>query len=104
MNAVQIKRRGTSSVTHQRRGTGLRELVRTYLFEWPAAQSLAPDSGLLMLPAELLTFETFEAPATLWAAIQKAGSLQQAIRHQSTPLPGDVRPSTVAEPHPQGSG
>jgi acyl carrier protein len=74
------------------------KLVRAYLFELPATQPLAPDlslraSGLnsysalgllaeisdkyeLKFPAELLTFETFETPANLWAAIQKAGTLK----------------------------
>jgi len=70
------------------------KLVRAHLFELPATQSLAPSlslraSGLnsysamgliaeiedkygLKFRAELLTFETFETPAMLWAAIQKS--------------------------------
>lgn len=70
------------------------KLVRSFLFKLPAIQSLEPNlslraSGLdsysalgllaeiertykLKLPVELLTFETFETPAMLWAAIQKS--------------------------------
>lgn len=75
------------------------KLVRSYLLGVSTTQSLAPHlslrgSGLdsysslgllaeieakykLKFPIELLTFETFETPATLWAAIQKVRALGQ---------------------------
>jgi acyl carrier protein len=80
------------------------KLVRTYLVELPATQLLAPElslraSGLnsysalgllaeieddydLKFPAELLTFETFDTPANLWAAIQEARALENATANK----------------------
>lgn len=69
-------------------------VVRSYLFALSAAQPLTPDLNMrafgldsyttygmlgeveklydVKIPADLLTFETLETPAMLWAAIQKA--------------------------------
>lgn len=73
-------------------------LVRRYLY--PVPEELSPNlnlraSGLnsysllallvdiekeygRKIPADLLVFDSFETPATLWAVVQKAGKLQEA--------------------------
>jgi acyl carrier protein len=81
------------------------KLIRAYLPELPAAQSLAPGMNLrtnglsslsavtlisriesayaLRFPDELLTFEMFQTPATLWSAIQEVRHVPDA-RDQET--------------------
>lgn len=81
------------------------KLVFRYLFPVPT-QPLVPDLSLrangltsysalgllteientygFRFPADLLTFETFETPAMLWAAIQKTWEVQAIGEHWAT--------------------
>lgn len=76
------------------------EQVRRYLLKLPRTQPLAPDLSLrangldsytlfsllagienlygLRFPADLLTFDTFDTPAMLWEALQKAKTALRA--------------------------
>ncbi|HXT90011.1 MAG TPA: acyl carrier protein [Trebonia sp.] len=77
---------------------GFEDLIRTYLLGVPMARPLALDLDMrayglnssslfglladieekygLKIPAKLLTFETFQTPGALWAAVKETEALQ----------------------------